>query len=80
MKCKGGDNEDEQVARGWTCSTRMRYRKYQCPAMLMANVIIVIRSHGHEDMNKGGPGRGSSSITKDDGRSHVRMLLAAGGD
>jgi hypothetical protein len=58
----------------------MRYRKYQFYAA-MANVIIVTRSHGHEDMNKRGPpGRGSSSITKDDGRSHVRMLLAAGGD
>jgi hypothetical protein len=44
----------------------------------MANVIIVTRSrHGHEDMNKRGPpGRGSSSITKDDGRPHA----AAGGD
>jgi hypothetical protein len=71
--CKGGDNEDERVARGWTapgCGI-VRSIKQECHTA-MANIIIVTRSHGHDDMNKGGPaGRGSSSITKDEGRSHA---------
>ena len=67
--CKGGDNEDERVARGWTApGYGIVSIKQECHAA-MANIIIVTRSHGH-DMNKGGPGRGSSSITKDEGRSH----------
>jgi len=69
--CKGGDNEDERVARGWTApGYGIVSIKQECHAA-MANIIIVTRSHGH-DMNKGGgPGRGSSSITKDEGRSHA---------